>query len=681
MADLTHFTETYGEVMFDTFPVLHFSETYGELLYLASPEIRFSETYAETLFQSIPEIHFSETYAEVLTVPPPAIFAETYAEVLGERVTTVPPLFAYQVTSYASVETAFPPMDQVLSIESVNQLCQSAVSALPIDFPISYNIVGQMARLAVLECPIVTLSYESVKQAWNYAAQAAPNGWFIKPGDMWSRTSVAQAAVLVLQSIDIPYVPTSGEFVIQVANLAAVASPLPMYTSPGYVGAVEMRVLQAYPTGRLPSSLTRVGQYLSQAVTPWDNPMPRSPIDVAQELSQAVVPAVFDDQTVGVEHVASVASYAAVEHTMSLPWSWSRVGQQVVNVMQQSDDQTPPISYSKAKTVTALLLRSLDDYAVQSYTRLGQYASLATSAADYIPPVNMLVWSRADSVTNLAVGAADYPPPSEQTRPASVAQVSVIRVHNAVDYDPPGDVYERSKVQYVSQYSEYVAQSRSLILPLSYTRLPQYVELVPQSLPLLPPDKVAESGIKAYQIALPVARVAVYPDASLPQSTITADQVLEQVAFIAEYPDAHLPTSDAVVSQILQTVSIVDSFPDPDTLFKPLLVGQVIQPVAVGAEYPDWSTIHKPLVVSQALEHVLISTEYPDKDQPQSAIKATQVLQHVADKTEYPDKDAPQSQLRSTSVLQQVMIRDPALYVMPLPPRKHRTQISCRYVY
>ncbi|ECK3505792.1 hypothetical protein FRH84_22860, partial [Salmonella enterica] len=91
--------------------------------------------------------------------------------------------------------------------------------------------------------------------------------------------------------------------------------------------------------------------------------------------------------------------------------------------------------------------------------------------------------------------------------------------------------------------------------------------------------------------------------------------------------------------------------------------------------------LHKPIAVQQVIQHVSMTAEYPDKDIPQSFAKVSQVLQHYADIANYPDKDAPQSTLRVRQVLEQVMMRDKSMYEMPQPPRKHRVQITCRFVY
>lgn len=647
-------------------------------------DVRVSTSILEAMLEGAPSVAVSTVLLEVLLVSPPAAFATTVIEVMGERNVSRPPLYTDAVYSYATQPNAVPPISEVISKESLWTVWNYAVVQMPIDDAISYDIVGQSVMLAVQGLPIVTISPETVKQAWSYVVQESKLGNFPLPEDMWSKVSVAHYSMMVLQSIDIPYVPTSGVFAKQVASLSVQAFPLPMYHTPASVQFSAMLAAQKRPVERLPRSYTRVAQQLSQAATARGvEPLPRSTSSAAQVLSQAAIPANFDEHTVGVEWVRAVTSYALTSLPMSLPISYSRVGHESVKVLQHdSRSQTLPLSLTSVWTVASQLVVKSDLFPVISAERVKHNSMLvAQDSTDYLPPINMVVWSRADHVDmQVAQQATDYPDPSIPTTTSIVEQMATLFSQASI-FDSPADIYEKSKVQYVPSVVELVPQRAVQPLPKSYTPIAQFVELVTAFRFMEKPGDIANSGVFISQITQPIAQVAEYPDPHVPSSPITVSQVIEHVAVPADYPDVHLPTSDAVVGQILEHVAQVDDFPDPANMFRPLIVSQVLQSVSQETTYPAWDTLHKPVSVSQIVEHVSVTAIYPDKDQPQSFVKVTQVLQQVADTANYPDKDAPQSTLRVHQVFETVMMRDLTMYVMPTPPRKHRVQISCRFVY
>ncbi|EEA9064886.1 hypothetical protein ABK76_004439 [Salmonella enterica subsp. enterica] len=683
---LTYLSRCVGEALAISALNIEVAKNVGEVLQWDGelPIIfRAAETVGEVLAIQQMEIQASSMICEVLVKEPMFTAAEMVCEAIGQAATERPPLYADAVYQYVTRHDVVPPLSDVISTERLYSLWNYAVVQQQIDDPISYNIVKQAVTLSVLASPIVTISYDMVKSAWSFAVVAATLGDFPLPDEMWSKTRTKQVWNLVLQSIDIPYVPTSGVFAIQNTTLVVQAHPLPMYTTPASVKSNVVLAAQKRPVERLPRSLTRVAQELSQAVSALPIPMPRSNVFAAQALSQAVIPADFVDPTVGVEHAAAVTSYAVCEYQVSLPISYTRAKTLTPLVLQFSDSQrTIPQSTTRTKHVSTQFVVKSDLFPVLSFSRVKQVRSYAVQETAYTPPINLLVWSRADAVrTSVVQQATDYPDPGIPTTSAIVGAATAYHVMKALDYEDPNDMWEASKVQMVPQFVEKVLKAQPLRLPISYAPLAQYVELVTQYHYMPPPGEVAESGIHVRQVMQPVAFRATYPDPTVPVSFLTVNQVLEHIAIPADYPDVHLPTSDAIVNQVLEHVAQIDDFPDPGTMFRPLIVSQIIQQAAQDASYPDWSTLHKPIAVQQVIQHVSMTAEYPDKDIPQSFAKVSQVLQHYADIANYPDKDAPQSTLRVRQVLEQVMMRDKSMYEMPQPPRKHRVQITCRFVY
>ncbi|EIS2778876.1 hypothetical protein LZH03_002762 [Salmonella enterica subsp. enterica serovar Typhimurium] len=683
---LTYLSRCVGEALAISALNMDAAKLFGEVLQCDGelPIIfRAAETVGEVLAIQQMEIQASSLICEVLVKEPMFMAAEMVCEALGQAATERPPLYADAVYQYVTQHDVVPPLSDVISTERLYSLWNYAIVQQPIDDPISYNIVKQAVTLSVLASPIVTISYDMVKSAWSFAVVAATLGDFPLPDEMWSKTRTKQVWNLVLQSIDIPYVPTSGVFAIQNTTLVVQAHPLPMYTTPASVKSNVVLAAQKRPVERLPRSMTRVAQELSQAVSALPIPMPRSNVFAAQALSQAVIPADFVDPTVGVEHAAAVTSYAVCEYQVSLPISYTRAKTLTPLVLQFSDSQrTIPQSTTRTKHVSTQFVVKSDLFPVLSFSRVKQVRSYAVQETAYTPPINLLVWSRADAVrTSVVQQATDYPDPGIPTTSAIVGAATAYHVMKALDYEDPNDMWEASKVQMVPQFVEKVLKAQPLRLPISYAPLAQYVELVTQYHYMPPPGEVAESGIHVRQVMQPVAFRATYPDPTVPVSYLTVNQVLEHIAIPADYPDVHLPTSDAIVNQVLEHVAQIDDFPDPGTMFRPLIVSQIIQQAAQDASYPDWSTLHKPIAVQQVIQHVSMTAEYPDKDIPQSFAKVSQVLQHYADIANYPDKDAPQSTLRVRQVLEQVMMRDKSMYEMPQPPRKHRVQITCRFVY
>lgn len=655
--------------------------TIAEALGKQKPDVRVSHSIAEVLGSIPPSSSVSHTIVEVLLKPVTFKSIHAIAEVLGQQGGGFNPTTVDQVIPYVIQADNVLPVDQVISPESVAQAWCYQITQMPIDDPISYTRVAQSVTMAVLSSPIVTISTETVEQFWSYVVAEST---LPAPDLYFSHVDVAQQAIIVLQSMDIPYTPTSGVFVPQTWSLAVIASdPMPMYRSTVYAAQNALQVVSKHPM-RMHRSNVYVAQEFSQVVQPSALPMHRSPVDVAQYLSLVALPATFDENTVGVEHAASVTNLAMVSSPVELPISYSRVPHYSTTVLHDDPtSQSLPLSYSRVASLAEMRVYASPDFEAISLTSTASVTSLAVSGTDYLPPINYLVWGRATQALQLAAQAAtDYPSPSESQGAAQAQQVyQLVSAPPKDPYERPEDMYNRSRVQIVPQVHEYAVQQDIRPMPISYAPVKQFYEMVVRKEPLPTPGEVAESGVRIWQINQPIAARADYPDANLPYSSLTAWQLLEHVATPAEYPDVHLPTSDGIVSQAIEHVAQGDTFPNPNEMFRPLLVSQVVEQTAQTDLFPQWDTLHKPLEVRQVILHYSVVAVYPDKDIPQSKLKVSQVLEHVADVTNYPDKDTPQSVLRTGQMLEQVMTRDRSMYVMPLPPRKHRVQISCRFVY
>lgn len=647
-------------------------------------EIQSIHVSAEVLGLIASRIEAIHVSAEVLLVPLSFESIHVSMEVLGQKREDFNPAFVDQTFPYVVQAGLVPPVDQVISPENVAQAWCYQVTEMPIDDPISYSRVAQSVTMAVLASPIITISTERVQQVWSHAVVKSDVAFYPLPEFYFSHVDVAQQTVIVLQSMDIPYTPTSGIFVPQTWSLALIASdPMPTYRSTVYAAQNVVQVTSKFPM-RMHRSNVYVAQQTTQVIQPSALPMHLSNIDVAQYTSLAAIPAAFDEHTVGVEHVASVTNLALVESPEALPQSYTRVPLYRATVLHDDPSSMAlPLSYSRVASLTEMRLYASPDYGDISITRAASVTSLAVSVTTYMPPLNYLVWGRAAQALQLATQAStDYPPPSDAQGSAQAQRVvSLVTTPPKDQYESPADMYDRNRVQMVPQVHEYAVRRDIRPLPISYAPVSQLAELVVRKEPLPTPGEVAESGVRIWQVNQPIAVKADYPDANVPYSSLKAWQLLEHVAIPAEYPDVHLPTSDGIVSQVIEHAAQTDSFPRPDEMFRPLLVSQVIEQTAQTDVFPQWDTLHKPLNVRQVILHYTDVATYPDKDTPQSKLKVSQVLEHVADVTNYPDKDTPQSVLRTRLILEQVMTRDRSMYVMPLPPRKHRVQISCRFVY
>lgn len=573
-----------------------------------------------------------------------------------EQMQVGPPAYVKEVQALTAQRSPTKPLSQVISYERVRQnvmLTSMLYGAMP--FPISYTRAAQLAEMVLVAKPITTLSYESVAQV---RSMAVAQFNYVIPEDIWSRSAVAETVMLVCQSLTIPYTPTSGEYVRQQSMLVAVKSdPMPIRTSPVSLRQESLLVALKRPVERLPRSITRVGIVTTLASQKIAAPMPRSTEFVAQMRMQASVPTVMPEPH-GPDHVAQLVSLASVPTTMPVPQGMQHVAQAV--------------TLASVPRLAALPI---------SRVRVPQATTLVSQATAYPSPGAM---SNLQVKQNraLALVKAAYPP-AAQISYTVVPQASIVFLtHPPASYYPdPEIVYDRSRYDFVPQFVELVTLARPAALPISYVPVPQLAMLTAQDTNYPTPEEMATSGLFAWQVSEHVALTADYPSTDIPASQVNVTQLVEHVAVVATYPDAHLPVNYAIVTQVTEQLATVETYPDPDSLRSAQNVIQLAEQLAVETDYPDAGTLHSPVIALQLVEQVSLSANYPDKDSPQSYVQTAQLMQQVAFKTTYPNKDTPQSLARVNQVLQHVARRDLTMYQLPVPPRRHRVRIVCRFVY
>lgn len=565
----------------------------------------------------------------------------------------------YVGQTYDLVTQASPqrPVDQVISREFVKQAYQMGVSAAdPMPFLWSYTRSAQMRELVLQARPNVVQSYDMSKQV-RMAVVGRFN--YTIPGDIWSSSRASQQVMLVLQSLDIPYTPTSGEFVRQQFLVVLQASaPLPIWTSPAYIRQTFALVAQKRPVERLPRSYVQSAHVTTQAVTKRPaEPLPYSRSRVAEMVTQAVQ-ATDMPEPVGRIESAQVFNLAVVPSTMPV-----RVGtiedRQVLTQVTTSRIEPPPISRE----------------------RVPQVRTLAAGAADYTDPGMMLNIQGAQVRVEVVQHAA-YPPPDFQSYEI-VPQVQVIFSTKppASVYPDPAEVYERSKVAMMPQMTELVTQRHLLPLPLSVSEAVQVGIAAVQKAIYPTPEEMANTGIFSWTVAEQLALVADYPSTAVPTSNVVVTQAAEQIAIVADYPDAHLPTNYAIIPQLAEQVAIEDFYPDPGTYRSPNAAWQIAEQLTYESDFPDAGTLHSPVLALQLAQTVSLAASFPDKDVPQSIVRVAQLSQQAAFRATYPNKDVPQSIVRVNQVRQTVVRRDLTMYQLPAPPRRHRVRITCRFVY
>lgn len=568
------------------------------------------------------------------------------------------PTYVREAQMLVAQNLPVPALNTVISKESAAQVRQLvAQKSDPLVFPWSMTRAAQAVMLVAQRRPITTQSYEKVPQV-RQLVSARFN--YTIPEDVWSKMRAGQTVMLVAQSLDIPYQPTSGEFVRQQRVLVAQQSdPMPMWTSPASVKQNVMLVAQKRPVERLPRS----NEYAPQVTTL-----------VATSRGQEQMPYSFEKVplvTTLVSTAAEMPEPIGVQHTAELR----------LLVSQQVDYPTGLVGSVIVPLQRVLVSQPRVEALPISRESVPQVVTLVASGTEYPNPHDM-VYLHTQRMRMLVSQQTDYPPastPSSTVVP--LVRALFITQPPASLYPPPGDVYEQSKKAMVPQFVELVSQQRLMPLPISYEQVPQLQMVVSQRAVYPTPEEMANAGVFVRQVMEQVALVAEYPKTETPQSTVEVAQLIETVAVKAQYPDAHLPVNYAILTQVVEHVAVVDAFPDPADMVAPLNVLQVVEQTGVVADYPDAGALHAPVVAYQLSGQVAVVASFPDKDSPQSFVEAMQVTQQTAFRANYPSKDLPQSYARALQVRQQVALRDLNMYQLPKPPRRHRVRVTFRFVY
>ena len=650
---------TAAEVPFEIYSAVYGART--AILFGEAPAVYAYNYHVRVVTAStVPYDMFSVVYgartAVVFAAPPSGIYGARTA-VIFNQVEMGPPIHVPQVRVDAVQSRPVPPVDQVISAERVSQATSMAIQKTDLyGFPWSYTRVPQMRELVLQARPNVVQSYDMSKQV---RALAVGRFNYTIPGDVWSKEDVGQVVALVLQSIDIPYQPTSGEYVLQQTMQVLQASdPLPMWTSPAFVRQNIMLATTKRPVERLPRSNVDAALVTTQAVTKRpDEPLPYGDQYVAEVVSQAVQ-ATEMPEPFGTIAAKQVYNLAVVPSTMPIKQGIINDAQLVTTVLQARVD-APPISRERVPQVRTLVSGATEYPSPGSMTRLEarQSRALVLQQAVYLPPD----FQSYEMVPQLRVLFSTKPP-------ASV-------------YPDPADVYEQSRYARLPQFTELVTQRLPLALPISRTRVPQLRINAAQRTTYPSPEDMLNSGMFALQAIEHVALVADYPSTDVPASNVSVTQVTEQLVLVADYPDAHLPVNYAIIPQLSEQVAMVETYPDPGDYKSPNAVWQLTEQLTYESAYPDAGTLHSPVLALQLAQAVSLTANYPDKDAPQSYARVSQLSQQAAFKATYPNKDAPQSIARVNQVFQHVARRDLTMYQLPVPPRRHRVRIVCRFVY
>lgn len=631
------------------------------LLYTDAPKFNITAykmrvIAANTLNPDFTGIMQGMRYAFIISTPLASASSARIAFLINQ-VEVGPPARVPQVRQQTTQARSVLPPSQVISYENVKQVMQlDTIASDPMPFPWSYTRARQMRALVLQAKPNVVQSYDMAKQV---RALAVGRFNYTIPGDVWSREFVSQNVMLVLQSLDIPYTPTSGEYVHQNMMLVVQASdPLPIWRSPAYIRQYIMLATTKRPTERLPRSNVYAAEVTTQAVTkrPVEQ-MPYSLTRVAEVMSQAVQ-ATQMPEPVGTIHAKQVYNLAVAPTTMEVKQGMI-YDRQLRAAVVQARVEAPPISRE----------------------RVPQVRSLVAGRSTYPLPGTM-TRLEARQVRVTALQQAVYPPPDIK----SYEMVPQLRVLFSTkppssEYPDPAIVYDRSKKIFLPQFMEQVTQARQLALPISRTKVPQLQILAAQHTTYPTPEEMATSGLFVLQAIEHAAVVADYPSTDVPASNVDVTQLTEQLVVVADYPDAHLPTNYAIIPQLSEQVAMVETYPDPGDYKSPNAVWQLTEQLTYESAYPDAGTLHSPVLALQLAQAVSLTANYPDKDSPQSYARVSQLSQQAAFKATYPNKDAPQSTARVNQVFQHVARRDLTMYQLPVPPRRHRVRIVCRFVY
>lgn len=593
----------------------------------------------------------------------------------------VPSIFAQYTQNLQAVTQASNvlPMASVISMETARQSV-SMVLQKSDDMPFvwSRTRVAQGRLQVVQSSPNSVISVERAAQARNLITSRAA---MPVPLDMVSMENAAQNVLLICQSLDIPYQPTSGIYALQETVMAVQASSgMEMWRSPATVAQYSVRVVQKLTREPFPRSLITVGEQVSQVVQGVEMRVPLGMQEAAQSATQ-VVQATDMPVPVGMELATQAVQLAAQQTAMEPPVGMIMAAQETVRVVQHSDDHLP-ISVEKVAQEVSQVLQARPLILPISNERVKVGVNLVSQRADYEVPANMLARTRAAQARVLVLQPTDYGPVVRQSQ-TTLPQARLVFTLRADPswYLSPATLYDRSRFVFAPQFVELTAQLLPGGQPWSQTWVSQYSIMTATHTNEPSPSQMANSGVFIQQTIAQIGCVATYFSTDFPASDADIYQVNQQYAMTATYPDAFLPTNYAVMLKIDKQIACEVVYDAPESLFLPVTAVQVIEHLALTTGYADPETIHQPITAFLVTQQLSVTATYPGKDVIQSRERVTQLTQQTAITAQYPDKSTPQATERVMQVSNSIVTRDTSMYQLPVPPRRHRVRINVRLVY
>lgn len=664
--------------------------------------IRFYVEAKQALYSDVAKANFYQQAKDVLTVSAqgkpgePNRLYRMYTQVLYRvldltlyqmqndvlmKLDRVPSIFAQYTQNLQAVTQASNvlPMASVISTETARQSV-SMVLQKSDDMPFvwSRTRVAQGRLQVVQSSPNSVISVERAAQARNLitSRSAIP-----VPLDMVSMESAAQNVMLICQSLDIPYQPTSGIYAHQQTVMAVQASSgMAMWRSPATVAQYSVRVVQKLTREPFPRSLITVGEQVSQVVQGVHMSVPLGMQEAAQSASQ-VVQATEMPVPVGVELASQAVQLTAQETVIPPAIGMILAAQESLRVVQKSDAPLP-ISNERVAQEISLVLQARPDALPISNERAKVGVNLVSQHADYPVPAAMLARTRAAQASVLVMQPTEYGPVLRQSQ-TSLPQARLVFTLRADPnwYLSPGTIYDRSRFVFAPQFVELVAQLVPGMLPWSKSCVAQYSILTATHTNEPSPSQMANSGVFAHQTIAQIGYEATYFSTDFPVSDADVYQVNQQYAMQATYPDAFLPTNYAVTFKIDKQIAFEVVYDAPESLFLPVTAAQVTEHFALASGYPDPEALHQPIQAFLVTQQLSVSATYPGKDVIQSSDRVAQLAQQTAITAKYPDKSTPQATERVMQVRNSIVTRDTSMYQLPVRPRRHRVRINVRLVY
>jgi len=598
-----------------------------------------------------------------------------------KKLDQVPTIFAKYSQNLQAVtqRSVVLPMASVISVETARQSV-SMVLQKSDDMPFvwSKTRVTQGRLQVVQSLPNSVISVERVPQARNLVTSRAA---MPVPLDMVSMENAGQNVLLICQSLDIPYQPTSGIYAHQQTVMAVQASSgMAMWRSPASVAQYSVRVVQKLTREPFPRSLITVGEQVSQVVQGVHMSVPLGMQETAQNASQ-VVQATDMPVPVGMELATQAVQLTAQQTVMPQGIGMVIAAQEVAQVLQKSDAPLPISNERVAQEVSQVLqARPLILPISQERVKVG--VNLVSQRADYEVPGNMLARTRAAQARVLVLQPTEYGPVVRQSQ-TTLPQARLVFTLRADPswYLSPATLYDRSRFVFAPQFVELTAQLVPGGQPWSKSCVAQYSILTATHTNEPSPSQMANSGVFAHQTIAQIGYEATYFSTDFPVSDADVYQVNQQYAMQATYPDAFLPTNYAVTFKIDKQIAFEVVYDAPESLFLPVTAAQVTEHFALASGYPDPEALHQPIQAFLVTQQLSVSATYPGKDVIQSSDRVAQLAQQTAITAKYPDKSTPQATERVMQVRNSIVTRDTSMYQLPVRPRRHRVRINVRLVY